>query len=611
MAESNVGQGGVSVVPGSTQGVFPQWYGMYYATVSSNADPLGLGRCQLRIPQVLGTEVSPWAWALTTLSSTAASAATSTTPPAIGTVVAVMFLGGDLSNPAYLLITTSATTVTTSPATGGSTSTGSTGSTTGGATPAITTSSLPNATTSAAYSQAVSVSGGISPYTFAVTSGSLPSWATLNASTGVISGTPTANGTSTFTITVTDAAGLTTSGTITLTVGATGAVITTGIAVTTPVLPTGQVSQAYSGTLTAGGGTGSGYTWSVTSGSLPTGLSLAPSTGVVSGTPSAAGTSSVTVQVTDSGSNTATQVLPMTIITGPVGSPTGGPYQLAFADEFNVAYPTPYGTGPDPNTWTDHFEGGDMGRVNNTSEQEWYPHGYYNHSVSGSVLTLTAKNENPRNIDPTCPSPLQSGGQTGTFTAAMASSHLGFAFTYGYVEARIQNPSPASSWPAFWMLTKGDTWPPEIDINEWQPPGHTGQDQSGYYNMASTWQSNYESSDENWHVWGCRLDSSHVTWFLDGTQFAQANYDGNAFPWYAIFNYAIEAASGGSGYPAQYNIDYFRAWVPSGVPAQPVVTSISPSNGIESGGDITVNFTAVSGATSYRVEGLPDGLRSG
>ena len=292
------------------------------------------------------------------------------------------------------------------------------------------------------------------------------------------------------------------------------------------------------------------------------------------------------------------------MITGPVGNPSG-PWELAFADEFNVAFETPYGTGPNPNVWTDHFEGGDMGRTNNTSEQEWYPHGYYNHSVSGSVLTLTAKNENPQSVDPTCPNPLQSGGPTGTFTSAMASGHLGISFTYGFIEARIQQPSPSSSWPAFWMLTRGDTWPPEIDIEEWQPPGHSGQDQLGYFNMASTWQSTYRSGDESYHVWGCLLTSSTVAYYLDGVEVTSHTYDGNAFPWYPILNYAIEGASGGSGYPAQYNVDYVRAWVPAGAPAAPVITSISPSTGLASGGDVAVNFDTVAGAASYRVWASP------
>ena len=84
------------------------------------------------------------------------------------------------------------------------------------------------------------------------------------------------------------------------------------LAVTTASLPGATVSTAYSATLAAAGGTGSGYTWAVTAGSLPAGLSLNASTGVISGTPNAAGTSNFTVQVTDSGSNTATQNLSIT-----------------------------------------------------------------------------------------------------------------------------------------------------------------------------------------------------------------------------------------------------------------------------------------------------------
>jgi hypothetical protein len=50
---------------------------------------------------------------------------------------------------------------------------------------------LPNATRNAAYSTTITATGGTAPYTFAVTSGSLPNGVTLNSSTGVISGTPT------------------------------------------------------------------------------------------------------------------------------------------------------------------------------------------------------------------------------------------------------------------------------------------------------------------------------------------------------------------------------------------------------------------------------------
>lgn len=68
----------------------------------------------------------------------------------------------------------------------------------------ITTTSLPQAVTDAIYSQAVQTGGGIPPYTWSVASGSLPSWGTLNSSTGRITGIPGTTGTANFTLKVAD-----------------------------------------------------------------------------------------------------------------------------------------------------------------------------------------------------------------------------------------------------------------------------------------------------------------------------------------------------------------------------------------------------------------------
>lgn len=73
------------------------------------------------------------------------------------------------------------------------------------ATLSLSPSTLPNAAVSTAYSQTIAASGSTAPYTYGVTSGTLPAGLTLNASTGVLNGTPTTAGTSTFIITVSDA----------------------------------------------------------------------------------------------------------------------------------------------------------------------------------------------------------------------------------------------------------------------------------------------------------------------------------------------------------------------------------------------------------------------
>jgi hypothetical protein len=84
------------------------------------------------------------------------------------------------------------------------------------------------------------------------------------------------------------------------------------VSITTASLPNGSQVETYNQTLQASGGT-TPYTWAILSGSLPPGLSLNASTGVISGTPTGSGTYNFTVQVTDSNSHTATQALAITV----------------------------------------------------------------------------------------------------------------------------------------------------------------------------------------------------------------------------------------------------------------------------------------------------------
>ena len=88
------------------------------------------------------------------------------------------------------------------------------------------------------------------------------------------------------------------------------------LTISTSSLPAGTQRAVYSASLGAGGGLPS-YTWSLLSGSLPSGLTL-DTAGVISGTPDGYGTFSFTVQVTDSASVTATKTLNITIDGGPI-----------------------------------------------------------------------------------------------------------------------------------------------------------------------------------------------------------------------------------------------------------------------------------------------------
>jgi subtilisin family serine protease len=174
----------------------------------------------------------------------------------------------------------------------------------------ITTTSVPGGTVGQAYDQSVAATGGASPYTWTVLSGSLPPGLSLTSATpnASISGSPTTAGTYSFTVQVTD-------GPQTDSQALSIVVSPAPLTITTSSLPGGTVGQSYSQTLNATGGQ-TPYTWSVSTGSLPPGLSLNPATGVVSGTPTSAGTFGFTAQVSD-GTQTDTQTLSIVVSAAP------------------------------------------------------------------------------------------------------------------------------------------------------------------------------------------------------------------------------------------------------------------------------------------------------
>jgi hypothetical protein len=163
----------------------------------------------------------------------------------------------------------------------------------------ITNLTLPGGQVNSAYSTAVTATGGTAPYTWSISSGVLPTGLSLATGTGVISGTPSASGTFNVTLAVHDAQGVSTTANFSITIAA-------SLQITTTSLPSGVVGSPYDATLAATGGTPP-YTWGIASGSLPSSLALAATTGTISGTPSTSGTFTPTVQVTDSANNTVTQ----------------------------------------------------------------------------------------------------------------------------------------------------------------------------------------------------------------------------------------------------------------------------------------------------------------
>ena len=150
----------------------------------------------------------------------------------------------------------------------------------------------------------LTATGGSSTYTWADPSATLPPGLGISPA-GIVSGTPTAAGTAAVRLTVTDSGGRTATVTFTWTV-------LSPVTAQAPGNQTSTVGTAITAlTLTATGGSG-GYTWTAPSATLPPGLGISTA-GVVSGTPTAAGTAAVRLTLTDSGGRTAPPTFTWTV----------------------------------------------------------------------------------------------------------------------------------------------------------------------------------------------------------------------------------------------------------------------------------------------------------
>jgi predicted RNA-binding protein with TRAM domain len=252
------------------------------ASITSTAFGDGeVGVAESAIPSISGT-AGPYTWSVTNgplptgLTINASTGTVSGTPSASGifsfTLVATDSLGGTATQSETVDIAAS---------------------------PSVDVSVIQGGEVNVPYSATPTVSDGTGPFTWTVTSGSLPAGLAINATTGTVSGTPTTSGSDTFTVTVTDADGQPVGQGVTV-------VIAADPSIATASLPGGQVGAPYTQSVVSTAGT-SPYSWTITTGSLPTGLTLGAGTGAITGIPTAAGLATFTMTVTDADGQTANE----------------------------------------------------------------------------------------------------------------------------------------------------------------------------------------------------------------------------------------------------------------------------------------------------------------
>ena len=226
---------------------------------------------------------------------------------------------------------------------------------------------LPNAEETVPYSQILQATGGNGPSTYnwllgehaALPNGlQLQPYSCSSCGEGVISGTPalgdaaggpTGNGQYSFEVQVTDNANNQATATLDLKV-------IPAVKITTTTVANAEVGTAYSATLTATGGSGSN-SWSVSSGSLPSGLSLKGNggTATISGKPTSPSPSAnFTIQVKDANGAVATQAYSMTVFPAisVTVSPSTPPQGEVGASYSGLSFPATGGQGAGTYTWS-------------------------------------------------------------------------------------------------------------------------------------------------------------------------------------------------------------------------------------------------------------------
>jgi hypothetical protein len=181
----------------------------------------------------------------------------------------------------------------------------------------IVTNQLAGGNIDVPYSERVVVGGGVPPYAWSTSAGALPPGLFLNSGTGQITGAPTNVGTFPFTIRVIDSAGVVQDAPLSI-------AVTSSFQIAACPTPAATVGQAYIAVLSAVGGQ-TPYAWTVSSGSLPAGLTLNGSSGVISGNPTQAGDAGFVLTASDAAPSTVTRscsivVAPATLFVSDAGN---------------------------------------------------------------------------------------------------------------------------------------------------------------------------------------------------------------------------------------------------------------------------------------------------
>jgi beta-glucanase (GH16 family) len=281
--------------------------------------------------------------------------------------------------------------------------------------------------------------------------------------------------------------------------------------------------------------------------------------------------------------------------TATVGAST---YSLVWSDEFD-------GTALNTANWTPETGGGGWGN----NEQQTYTSDSANLRVDSGNLIIQA---------------VKSGS---AWTSARIKSQDKRSFQYGKIEFRAKLPTGVGPWPAAWLLGNSISsvnWPAcgEIDVMEWRgnptsdanTVGHAlhSSFRNGSNPVQPTSRSAVVNPSSQFHTYAVVWTSSGMTFSVDGVDKATLTpptADAAAFQkeFFLLLNLAMGGSYVGNTISssltsASYEVDYVRVYQTASATVTAPATPAAPTFSSVTSTGFTVNWLAVSGATSYKLD---------
>ncbi|MDB5476793.1 MAG: glycoside hydrolase family 16 protein [Phenylobacterium sp.] len=257
---------------------------------------------------------------------------------------------------------------------------------------------------------------------------------------------------------------------------------------------------------------------------------------------------------------------PAAAATAPLArAPDGRPLAMTFSDDFDSFRRWSGGKGVWRTTFRDGKSGDDdveVRTLRNNKEAQLYVDPEYARlgldpfRIHGGLLEIRAER-----------APLQAASALHgyRYVSGLITTQPSFSQTYGYFEMRAKLPAGKGLWPAFWLLPKDLSWPPEIDVME-----SVGDPSKYYVTLHSKAEDDHglevPIGAGDFHVFSVSWDAKNVVWYVDGREVKRRPTPADMHkPMYLLANLALGGGWAGdpdatTPFPAVFTIDYIRAY---------------------------------------------------